>query len=55
MKKSDLKQASRVFDYRVKVTSADRTQTTTRYAKSVSELTDAQRKAYKVDLIDYQI
>jgi hypothetical protein len=37
------------------MTSADETQTTARPAKSVSELTDAQRKAYKVDLIDYQI
>ncbi len=50
----DLKRASRVSDYRVKVTAADETQTT-RPAQSASELTDAQRKAYKVDLIDYQI
>ncbi len=49
-----MKRASRVSDYRVKVTAADETQTT-RPAQSASELTDAQRKAYKVDLIDYQI
>jgi hypothetical protein len=34
---------------------ADETQITTRSTKSASELTDAQRKAYKADLIDYQI
>jgi hypothetical protein len=37
------------------MTSADETQTITRSAKLVNELTDAQRKAYKADLIDYQI
>jgi hypothetical protein len=36
------------------MTATDETQTT-RPAKSVNELTDAQRKAYKADLIDYQI
>jgi sensor domain CHASE-containing protein len=36
------------------VTAADGTQTT-RSAQSVSELSDSQRKAYKADLIDYQV
>jgi hypothetical protein len=54
IEKSDLKRAFRVSDYRVKVTEADGTQTT-RPAQSASELTDVQRKAYKADLIDYQI
>ncbi len=52
--KSNLKQASRVSDYRVKMTETDKTQT--RWStKSVNKLIDAQRKAYKIDLIDYQV
>ncbi len=50
-----LQRAPRVSDYQVKMIAADGTQTTTRSAKSASELTDAQRKAYKADLIDYQV
>ncbi len=47
--KPGLERAPRVSDYQVKV------EETTRPAKSASELSDAQRKAYKADLIDYQI
>ncbi len=44
-----MKRASRVSDNQIKV------EETTRSAKSTSELFDAQRKAYKVDLLDYQV
>ncbi len=50
-----LQRASKISDYQVKMIAADETQITTRPAKSASELTDAQRKAYKADLIDYQV
>ncbi len=53
-KEPGLERASRISNYSVKITAVDETQTT-RSAQSASELFDAQRKAYKVDLLDYQI
>ncbi len=54
IEESGLERAPRVSNYSVKVTAVDGTQTT-RSAQSASELSDAQRKAYKADLLDYQV